>query len=161
QWGRRLPTTETWYRAEYAALWDTMLQWGRRLPTTETSVTLTGSGPAASLQWGRRLRTTETPPRPPRNLHPQDASMGPPSSDDGDPTRPRPLSRTAAGFNGAAVFRRRRPIGGLPVVTGGYRASMGPPSSDDGDHNYVDAIPGTLNPLQWGRRLPTTETPRR
>ena len=61
------------------------------------------------------------------------ASMGPSSRDDGNPIADGSPSYSLTGFNGAVVSRRRKPM---------QEPSDRPPKS----------------PLQWGRRLATTET---
>ncbi len=60
-------------------------------------------------------------------------------------------------FNGAAVFRRRKPAAITGGVVYGMSASMEPPSFDGG--NLAAWQTGQTAPgLQWSRRLSTAET---
>ena len=86
------------------------------------------------LQWGRRLSTTETGRWREVLRQIARASMGPSSFNDGNFSTCSFFRCKLSGFNGAVVFQRRK----LPDV---------------------DKVLKDETPLQWGRRLSTTETP--
>ena len=70
--------------------------------------------------------------------------MGPPSEDGGNSAASPVVGLMSAGFNGAAVRRRRKSANGRTNIKDTY-ASMGPPSEDGGN----DAL------LRWDATLVT------
>ena len=186
-----------------------VLQWGRSLSTAETRHARILSVPrrcasmgpqsfdcgndrasysrrsaTAMLQWGRSLSTAETPTL--RRLSPNvsHASMGPQSFDCGNVrVAARTCIRTRSGFNGAAVFRLRKPAGCRPSGNLIVSASMGPQSFDCGNSATLRRLTCSMpsfngaavfrlrklslpvsvyarrtHELQWGRSLSTAET---
>ena len=130
QWGRGLPSAETCGLGS-AAPRRRGLQWGRGLPSAETETLPTQAWAEEQLQWGRGLPSAET-------------------------RIARFHRRVSLGFNGAADFHPRKPVGrvhGLLHVD----ASMGPRTSIRGNMRSHSSS-SSCCVLQWGRGLPSAET---
>ena len=133
------------------------LQWGRRPRTTESHHRESVWRVTCLLQWGRRPRTTERFVRSCEYVPIANASMGPPSEDDGKLLPSPSAGRAGPCFNGAAVRGRRKDCGRQAGVGPGRSASMGPPSEDDGKASEIRQPVCHRKRLQWGRRPRTTE----
>ncbi len=210
QWGRRPGTAESRVWRFVCGMCTVLLQWGRRPGTAESwcrkawTMTVPWLGFNGAAVRGRRRgaptmkiwaprsrfngaavrgrRRAEVPRK--TDCVPDQASMGPPSGDGGEPLRASAnlhlgrrfngaavrgrrrgrafraeVSAAFRGFNGAAVRGRRR--GGLDPRTPRRRrhASMGPPSGDGGeDLAGRTALRAPTRMLQWGRRPGTAES---
>ena len=131
QWGRGLPSAETWGQRRQVFL-DAWLQWGRGLPSAETRSRSQSWRASCSLQWGRGLPSAETVHLAPLFAHRVLASMGPRTSIRGN------VVHTA-----------------LVVLC--RHVSMGPRTSIRGNM-LRPIVMANIDPLQWGRGLPSAET---
>ena len=181
QWGRALSSAET-RRRHSPGKREAMLQWGRALSSAETFTAGRRPAGVSTLQWGRALSSAETGGQCPQKMPPENPSMGPRSFERGDSAYRRSLCAASSAFNGAALFRARRPGENVSQKTRfsssfngaalfrarrriednagvmGLIASMGPRSFERGDDR--DGGPGWngILRLQWGRALSSAET---
>ena len=83
--------------------------------------------------------------------------MGPHSSEQGNQRLPDGTGPTSSGFNGASLFRARKPLMDAVRKFETRTASMGPHSSEQGNRPLEGDLREIVG-LQWGLTLPSKET---